>query len=81
MERPDVPAALRLVDPSSTGGPIDVDHAAYFLSTTEVRAGTQPAMALWRKRLYIAISHLASEAGHLGLPLDRTVIIGVRIEI
>ena len=81
MERPDVPAALRLADPSSTGGPIDVDHATYFLSESDVRAGPKPLMAAWRKRLYIAISHLASEPGHLGLPSDRTVIIGVRIEI
>lgn len=81
MERPDVPAALRLADPSATGGPIDVDHATYLLSVTDVRAGPAPVMAGWRKRLYIAISHLTSEAGHLGLPLDRTVIIGVRIEI
>ena len=38
-------------------------------------------MALWRKRLFIAISRLTSDADYLGLPLERTVIIGARIEI
>ncbi|MCB0932913.1 MAG: KUP/HAK/KT family potassium transporter [Mycobacterium sp.] len=81
MEHPDLPTALRRVDPALTGGPIDVDHAAYFLSEIDVSAGPEPVMAPWRKRLFITISHIASEACHLGLPLNRTTIIGTRIEI
>jgi KUP system potassium uptake protein len=81
MERPDVPAALRLVDPALTEGPIDVDHASYFLSDIDVTAGRAPVMAPWRKRLFITISRLASDADYFGLPLDRTITIGARIEI
>jgi KUP system potassium uptake protein len=38
-------------------------------------------MAAWRKRLFIAISRMTSDAEYFGLPMDRTVIIGARIEI
>ena len=39
-------------------------------------------MAPWRKRLFIATSHITADAaGHFGLPLDRTVIVGSRIEV
>ena len=81
MERPDVPAALRLVDPALAGGPVDVDHATYFLSDVSLRPGPDPTMAPWRKRLFITISRMTSDAEYFGLPMDRTVIIGARIEI
>ncbi len=82
MERPDVPAALRLVDPSCTEGPIDLDNATYFLSKVDVIAGPEPTMAPWRKRLFIAVSHMTRDApGFFNLPLDRTVIIGSRIQV
>jgi len=80
-EQPDVPAALRLVDPAQTGGPVDVEEASYFMSDLTLRACPEPTMALWRKRLFIVISRMTSDADYLGLPLDRTVIIGARIEI
>ncbi|MCX6483738.1 MAG: KUP/HAK/KT family potassium transporter [Mycobacterium sp.] len=81
MERPDVPAALRLVDPAPAAGPVDVDHATYFLSEVNLRVGPEPTMAAWRKRLFITISRMTSDAEYFGLPMDRTVIIGARIEI
>ena len=81
MERPDVPAALRLVDPALAAGPIDVDHATYFLSEVNLRAGPDPTMAAWRKRLFIAISRMTSDAEYFGLPMDSTIIIGARIAI
>ena len=82
MERPDVPATLRLRDPSSIEGPVDLDNATYFLSKVELVAGSEPTMAPWRKRLFIAVSHMTGDAaGFFGLPLDRTVIIGSRIEV
>jgi len=81
MERPDVPAALRLVDPALAAGPIDVDHATYFLSEVNLRAGPGSTMAAWRKRLFIAISRMTSDAEYFGLPMDSTIIIGARIAI
>jgi KUP system potassium uptake protein len=82
MERPNVPAALRLVDPARTEGAIDIDHASFFLSEIDVCAGPEPTMVAWRKALFIATSHLtADRAGHFGVPVDQTVIIGSRIQI
>jgi KUP system potassium uptake protein len=82
MEKPNIPAALRLLDPAHTEGPIDVDEASYFLSKLELTAGDEPTMAPWRKRLFVATSYITSDAAaHFSLPLDRTVIIGSRIEV
>lgn len=82
MERPDVPAALRRIDGAITEGTIDLDHATYFLSKVDLVAGAAPTMASWRKRLFIAISHMTADAaGYFNLPLDRTVIIGARFEV
>ena len=82
MERPNVPAALRLVDTMNTEGAIEIDTASYFLSRLELCAGPERTMAPWRKRMFIATSYIAADAAmYFGLPLGRTVIIGARIEI
>ena len=82
MEKPNVPSALRLLDPAHTEGHIDADTASYFLSKLELTAGDEPTMAEWRKRLFIATSYITSDAAaYFGLPLDRTVVIGSRIEV
>ena len=77
MEDPDVPAALARLDP-----PVDPATVSYFLSRVDLVPGPQPTMARWRKRLFIATSRIATDsAGYFGLPLDRTAIIGARIEV
>ncbi len=82
MERPDVPAALQLLGPVTEATDVDIDQASYFLSRVEVVAGPEPTMAPWRKRLFIAITHMkADAAGYFRLPSDRTVIIGARVEV
>ena len=83
MERPDVPAALQLLDPAETEGPCQTStSASYFLSKLDLRRGDAPTMAPWRKRLFIATSYITADAAaYFNLPLDRTVIIGSRIEV
>ena len=82
METPNIPAALRLLDPAHTEGHIDIDTASYFLSKLELTAGDEPTMAPWRKRLFIATSYITADAAaYFSLSLDRTVIIGSRIEV
>ncbi|AKK30106.1 potassium transporter Kup [Mycobacterium sp. EPa45] len=82
MERPDVPAALRLVDPADVGGEIDLDNTSYFLSKIELVPGDQPTMAPWRKRIFIATSFMAADsAGYFGLPASQTILIGSRIQV
>ncbi|MFI9636712.1 potassium transporter Kup [Nocardia sp. NPDC051929] len=82
MESQDVPGALALLDPALTEGPLQLDRASYFLSKIELRPGTEPTMAQWRKRLFIATSYITADAAEqFGLPRERTVIMGAHIEI
>ncbi len=82
MERPNVPRALALLSPEETEGPVDLENASYFLSKLDLCLGDGRTMAPWRKRLFIATSHITADAaGHFGLPLGRTVIVGSRIEV
>ncbi|MFC5006302.1 potassium transporter Kup [Dactylosporangium cerinum] len=81
-ETPDIPAALQSLDPDQTEGPLDLDQASYFLSKIELRSGEEPTMAQWRKRLFIATSHITADAAEgFGLPRDRTVIMGSHIDV
>ena len=82
IETPNLPDVLNALDPDRTEGRLDLDHASYFLSKIELRAGDSPTMAMWRKRLFIATSHITADAAeHFGLPRDRTVIMGSHIEV
>src|SRR6185436_19526364 len=69
MEPTDVPAALATLDSSATEGELNLDEASYFLSKIELRSGPEPTMAPWRKRLFIATSHITADAAeHFALP-------------
>lgn len=82
MERPIVPRALALLSSDDTEGPLDLENASYFLSKLDLCMGDAPTMSAWRKRLFIATSHITADAAaHFGLPLSRTVIVGSRIEV
>jgi KUP system potassium uptake protein len=81
-ETTDVPAVLEHLNPEQTEGPIDLAGATYFLSKIELRAGDSPGMAQWRKRLFIATSHITADAAeHFRLPRDRVVLIGSHVEV
>ncbi|MEU6721279.1 potassium transporter Kup [Nonomuraea sp. NPDC046802] len=82
METPDVRGALAMLDPATVEGQLRLDQASYFLSKVELRRGTAPTMAPWRKRLFIATSYITADAAeYFGLPRDRTVIMGSQIEV
>jgi len=82
MEPPKICDVLRTLDPEQTEGAITIDEASYFLSKLEMTKGTEPTMAPWRKRLFIATSYLSTDAAqYFGLPPDRTVIMGERTEV
>ena len=82
MERPNVPAALRLVDRrESMGRSISTPSRTSF-PKVDLCAGPEPTMAAWRKRLFITTAHITADAA--GIRLDsagQTVIIGARIEV
>jgi KUP system potassium uptake protein len=82
METPDVPRVLRLLDPARTEGLIAIDDTSYFLSKVELTKGAEPTMPAWRRNLFIATSRLSTDgAEFFGLPQDRTLIEGSRIEV
>jgi KUP system potassium uptake protein len=82
MDDPDVPAVLRLIEASPVECPLEVEEASYFLSTIELRRGDAPGMSRWRKQLFLATSSITADAAeYFGLPRDRTVIVGSRIEV
>ena len=82
MEQPDVPGALRMAEAAGLECPLEVDEASYFLSTIELRPGDAPGMTRWRKRLFVAMSHITADAAeYFGLPRNRTVIMGSLIEV
>jgi KUP system potassium uptake protein len=82
MEQPNIPSALRLAAEAGLETPLEVDEASYFLSTIDLQPGDAPGMSRWRKRLFVATSHVTADAAeYFGLPRDRTVIMGSLIEV
>jgi KUP system potassium uptake protein len=82
MDQPNVPDVLRLVAGADIESPIEVDDASYFLSTIDLCRGDAPGMSRWRKSLFLATSRITADAAeYFGLPRDRTVILGSRIEV
>jgi KUP system potassium uptake protein len=82
MERPDVPGALSLAAKAGLETPLEVEEASYFLSTIDLQPGDAPGMTRWRKRLFVATSHITADAAeYFRLPRDRTVIMGSLIEV
>ena len=82
MDRGDVPSVLRLLEQADIECPLEVDEASYFLSTIDLVLGDEPGLSRWRKRLFLATSRITADAAeYFGLPRDRTVLLGSRIEI
>ncbi|MFF3856408.1 potassium transporter Kup [Micromonospora sp. NPDC002575] len=81
-ETPDLPAALRGLPARYTEAPLDLCHASYFLSKVELGTSADPRMRAWRRRLFMATAHVSADAAeHFGLPRDRTIVLGSRIDI
>jgi KUP system potassium uptake protein len=77
-----VPAVLPLAVAAGLECPLEVEQASYFLSTIDLYVGNGPGMAPWRKRLFVATSRITADAAdYFGLPRERTVIMGSRMEV
>jgi KUP system potassium uptake protein len=82
MDQPNVPAVLRQLEDAQTECVIDASEASYFLSTIDLYRGDAPGMSRWRKTLFLATAQITADAAdYFGLPRDRTVIMGSRIEV
>lgn len=76
----DIPAILRDAVGLTSELEFNPDTAFYFVSRIAIERGDASGMALWRKRLFIALSHnAASPVESFRLPEDRTVVMGSRI--
>ena len=80
MQEPHVPKALSLAE--QHGIELDVKTLSYFLGRETVVPTKLPGMALWRERLFAAMSHnSASAADFYNLPHSRVIEIGRQIAI
>ncbi|GAA4559125.1 potassium transporter Kup [Pseudonocardia xishanensis] len=74
----DVPEVLR----EAEGLDVDPAEALYFLSRMALERGPRGGMWTWRKRLFIGMAHNgANPAAYFHLPVDRTVVMGSRVEL
>jgi KUP system potassium uptake protein len=84
QDRNDFPAVLQRaarMDPDELGD-IDPAGCSYFVSRITLRRSRRPGLSRWRKALFIALAHnAASPAEFLGLPDERTVVMGSHVEI
>lgn len=80
MEQPDLPLALG--EGPSRREHLDVDRATWFLGTESIVVTDRPGMARWREHLFGLLNRNArSAADYFGLPADRTVSLGSRVDI
>ncbi len=81
MEEPDVPEAFELM--SGAGLHVDPRTVTYFLGRETLIASKKvPGMALWREKLFVAMSRNAMNAtNYFSLPPDRVVELGTQLEI
>ncbi|HEY2677401.1 MAG TPA: potassium transporter Kup [Steroidobacteraceae bacterium] len=80
MEKPDITAILR--EAESHGVPYDPECATYFLSREELLAGRRSDLPPLRRRAFMQMARNAQViADYYGLPPNRVVEIGTRVEI
>jgi KUP system potassium uptake protein len=82
QDEQDMPEVLRHAQGKTPELDIDPDTALYFLSHITIERGRHRGMSTWRKRLFIGLAHnAASPATYFNLPVDRTIVMGSRIEL
>ncbi|MFZ5561936.1 MAG: potassium transporter Kup [Pseudomonadota bacterium] len=79
-EQPDVPALL--AECASQGLEFDMMDTSFFLSRERLIATVAPGMAMWRERLFVAMSrNAASATDFFQIPTNRVVELGTQIEL
>jgi len=80
MEQPDVPRDLEPL--ADKGIPIDPMRTSYFVGRNSYVAAAQPLLPAWQQKLFLVLARFAvSAADFFGLPANRTVELGSRIEV
>jgi KUP system potassium uptake protein len=80
MEKPE--AGRDIAGLKSRGIPIDPEHTSFFIGHNNVVSGKRPLLPNWQRKLFLMLTRLAaSPSDFLGLPANRTVELGSRIEV
>ena len=81
MEQPDVPRDLAA--PRRQGHPVRPDADVLLRRPQQLRrAPSKPLLPRWQEKLFLTLSRFAASAGDFfGLPTNRVVELGSRIEI
>ncbi len=80
MEDPCLPEALG--EGPARNEHIDVDHATYFLGAESIKVTERPGMMIWREHLFrVLMRNAESAADYFGLPPERTVSLGMQVDI
>jgi KUP system potassium uptake protein len=80
MEQPDVPRDLAQL--SDKGIPVDPMRTSYFIGRNSFVGAAQPLLPRWQQKLFLTLARFAASAGDFfGLPANRVVELGSRIEI
>lgn len=80
----DIPSALRDAFMLTSELEIDPDAAFYYLSRVSIEVGHEKEKGLprWQKLLFVGLAHnAASPAVYFRLPVERTVIMGTRVDL
>jgi KUP system potassium uptake protein len=80
MEQPDVPRDLLAL--GERGVPVDPMRTSYFVGRNSFVAAARPLLPRWQEKLFLVLARFAASAGDFfGLPTNRVVELGSRIEI
>src|SRR5215468_10686281 len=80
MEQPDVPRHLAQL--SDKGIPVDPMRTSYFVGRNSFVGAAKPLLPRWQQKLFLMLARFAASAGDFfGLPANRVVELGSRIEI
>ena len=80
MEQPDVPSDLATL--ADRGVPFDPMRTSYFVGRSKFVPSSRPLLPRWQEQIFLAIARVAaSAADFFGLPANRVVELGSRIEI
>jgi KUP system potassium uptake protein len=78
----DIPGALRDAFMLTSELEVDPEAAFYYVSRVSIELGTGDGLPRWQKMLFIGLAHnAASPAVHFRLPVERTVIMGTRVQL
>ena len=80
MEKPDI--GRDIAGLADGGIPVDPAHTSYFIGRNSIVGGDRPLIPRWQQKLFLMLAHFSASPGDFfGLPANRVVELGGRLEI